>query len=192
MKGWSKAYSTEQMANADPEKLQADALKNKKMFDLLQKQKFLTDKMNAGWNKYFQMFDSLQKVTDIARADLDHQLKPLFEELESGDIDGDRREAIENQIYEENMNFCQAYNPRYCRIIYEYKQHLSEVLFKYDYDTLENVQHEILNFQLGVEVPNYKPGLYALEAVDGYASLLGTVFKFSVARNWGMRISTSD
>jgi len=192
IKGWSKAYSTEQMANADPEKLQADALKNKKMFDLLQKQKYLTDKMRAGWDKYTQMFDSLQKVADTARADLDRQLKPLYAELDGGNIDGDRREAIENQIYRQNMSFCQEYNPRYCKIMFDYKEHLFDVLIKYDYDTLENVQHEIQTYQMGVEDPLYKPGLYALQAVGGYASLLGTVFKYSVTRSWGMRISTSD
>jgi hypothetical protein len=192
LKGWSKAYSTEQMANADPEKLQADALKNKKMFDLQMNQKYLTDKMNAGWDKYSQMFDSLQKEADTARADLDRQLKPLYAELDSGNINGDRREAIEDQIYKQNMSFCQEYNPRYCKILFDYKEHLFDILLKCDYDTLENVQHEILNYQLGVEDPLYKPGLYALQAVGGYASLLGTVFKYSVTRSWGMRITTND
>jgi hypothetical protein len=192
MKGWSKAYSTERMADADPDKLKADQLRNKTMFDLMQKQKYLNDKMMAGWDKYTQMFDTLGKEADTARADLDRRLKPLYAELDSGDIDGDRREAIEDQIDQYNMAYCMEFNPRYCQIVFEYKEHLFDILFKAEYDTLENVQNEILNHQLGVENPTYKPGLYALQSVKGYASLLGSVFKYSAGTRKRIRISGSE
>lgn len=192
MKGWSKAYSTERMADADPQKLQADALKNKAMFDLLQKQKDLTDKMRAGWDKFYQLFDTLAKEADTARADLDRRLKPLYAELDSGDISGDRREAIEDQIDQQNMAYCMVFNPRYCQIVFEYKKHLFDVLFKAEYDTLENIQNEILNHQLGVENPTYKPALYALQAVNGYASLLRSVFKYSAGTRKRIRIAGSE
>ena len=162
------------------------------MFDLLQKQKDLTDKMRAGWDKYYQMFDKLQKMADTARKDLDSLLKPLYAELDSGNISGDRREAIEDQIDRHNMEYCMEYNPRYCHIVFEYKKHLFDVLLKAEYDTLENVQNEVLEHQFGVDNPTYKPGLYALQAVKGYASLLGSVFKYSAGTRKRIRISGSE
>ena len=179
---WAQAYATEKMADqtADPGKLQADQLRNKKMFDLLQKQQNLTAIMNARWDKYTQQFDTLRKLADTARADLDRRQKPLYVRLESENLTESQREAIEDELYSQNLSFCQEYNPPYCKIISDYKLTLFETLIKADYDTLENVQHEILKYQMGAEDPLYKPGLYALSAVKEYASLLSTVFKYSV------------
>jgi hypothetical protein len=187
---WAQAYATERMADqsADPEKLQADQLRNKTMFDLLQKQKDLNDKMNARWDKYRQMFDTLKKEADIARTDLDRQQKPLYEQLEKGDLADGQREAIEDQIYSQNLSFCQQYNPEHNKILSQYRTTLFEILMKADYDTLENVQHEILKYQMGVEDPMFKPGLYAIQAVQGYATLLGNVFIYSVGTLSHLRV----
>jgi len=181
---WAQAYATEKMADqtADPEKMQADQLRNKTMFDLLQKQQTLSAIMNARWDKYTQQFDTLRKLADTARADLDRRQKPMYEQLLNDDLTGEQREAIEDRLYSQNLTYCQEYNPQYCKIIFDYKLTLFETLIKAEYDTLENLQHEILKYQMGVENPLYKPGLYAISAVQGYASLLGTVFKYSVGR----------
>jgi hypothetical protein len=190
---WAQAYATEKMADqeSDPEKMKADQLKNKSNFDLLQKQRDLTEVMKARSDKFQQMFDSLQKVADTARAVLDRMQRPLYAQLDSGDLDDGQREAIEDQLYREDLSYCQDFNPKYCKIIADYKLQLFQSLIHAEYDTLENVQHRIMFSQMGVGDPLYKPGLYAVQAVQGYATLLGTVFKFSVGRR-NQPISTSD
>jgi hypothetical protein len=181
---WAQAYATERMADqtSDPSKMQADQLRNKANFDLMQKQQTLTAIMNARWDKYTQQFDTLQKLADTARADLDRRQKPMYKRLLEDNLTGEQREAIEDELYSQNLAYCQQYNPQYCKIIFDYKLTLFETLIKVEYDTLENVQHEILKYQMGVENPIYKPGLYALNAVKGYATLLATVFKYSVGK----------
>ncbi|NVO21081.1 MAG: hypothetical protein HXX13_15370 [Bacteroidetes bacterium] len=179
---WSQAYMSEKMADqeADPKKLQEANLRNKQNFDLQQRLKDLIDIKKAREDKYYQQFDTLQKVADTARADLDRLLKPLYAKLDSGDLQDGEREAIEDEIYQHNMSYCFAHNPPYCAVIDEIRQDLLEALIKAEYDTLENVQHRVLFSQLGVGNPNYKPRLYALQAVQSYARLLESVFKYSV------------
>jgi hypothetical protein len=191
---WAQAYSTERMADqsADPEKLKKDQLRNKSMFDLQQKLKYLNDVMNARWDKYTQMFDTLKKEADTARADLDRRQRPLYAQLDSGDLDDSQREAILDQIYRQNFSHCQQYNPEYCKILFEYKTTLFKTLMKADYDTLENVQHESIKYQTGLDDPSYEPGLFAIQAVQRYATLLGTVFIYSVGNLNRMRISGAE
>jgi len=178
-KRWVQSYATEQMAEqtADPKKIQSDQLNYKSMHDTVQAQMDLNAKMQAGWDKYEQLLDTLESKADTALSDLNKELKPLYDEMRNG-MGDDRIEQIMKQIHQKQTDYCQRFTPAYYEIIDEYKAHLTETLP--DYDRLEQLQDEILKEQTGIKDSMAKPGAYAVSAVKGYVALLLSAFKYQL------------
>ena len=186
-KAWAEGYSTEQMAikssNSDSSKTEEQIkaekkmAKDKRMFDLVQEQKLILDRISASDKKYVNKLAELDKEDSTATVILDRQRKPLLKKL--NDVPGPSEEeakSIQDEIRSYEKIYCNKLTPIYMDILGECLSSLNK--FMPDYKRLEEIDDELNKTTLETNKGFTSPGLYQLSAVKSYAGLLLNSFKY--------------
>ncbi len=178
---WSKAHSTEMMADMDAEKLEKDQLALKRDIDLQVEFQFQRDKMRAGESKYIQQLDTLDKEAREARLVLEKEIEKARADLEK--CETGQCEQIRERMRVLRDDFCNEFTPEYLVIIEQYRIYIEKNIP--EYYKLEELQMKSLKSQTGTKDPNYKPGSMPLGMVESYISVLNDAFKYSLNNNFG-------
>jgi hypothetical protein len=187
-KAWAEGYTTQQMANMTPNAdgskseeqidMERDLEKNKKMSDLLQEQKLLTDRIGASDEKFARRMFELEKEDSTATAILKGQLKPLLKRLnedEPGPTDEETVQIMQEiRMYE--MNYCRTLSPQLIEIYAESLISLKK--YMPDFKRIEEITAEVNENFTGINKDFSSPGLTELQAVDSYVHLLLNTFKY--------------
>lgn len=187
-KAWAEGYSTQQMANmtGNPDsnkteeqlKMEKKMAKDKRMFDLMQEQKLITDRIAASDKKYVNRMMELDKEDSVAAKILDEQRKPLLKRL--NDLPGPSEEEARNihdEIRQYEKVYCNKLTPTYMDILGECLKSLNN--FMTDYKRLEEIQDELNKSMLETNKGFTSPGLFQLDAVQSYVSLLLNSFRYA-------------
>ncbi len=187
-KAWAEGYSTQQMANltgnADSSKSEEQIKREKKMekdkkfLELADEQKKISDRINASDRKFANKMAELYKKDSIATNELKQQREPLLDKINSsqGMSEEERKELIEEVKRVEDA-YCGKMTPLYISILSDCFIDLNKLMP--DYKRLEEVTGEINKATTGADKDFTSPGLFQLEAVQSYTSLLLNVFKFT-------------
>jgi len=181
-KRWAKAQSTIMMAEAeaDPEKNTKKQLEIKNDLELQQEIKWLQDKLGAGENKYFEKIRQIDIEADSARSGLNPEIEQLYKDLNDG---GGNSKQVIDKIVSLRKNYCEKFTPDYLETVEGYKGYIAEHLRQYD--ELEELQITLLERQVGMRNPVYKPGRVAMGLVGSYRNLVGNAFKYNLNADWG-------
>ena len=185
-KKWAEGYATQQMANMQGNgdstkteeqiKAEQEQIKNKNMFDLLQKQKLITDRIAASNNKFNNKMAELNQKDSVATIELDKYRKPLMERLSKGPSD-EEAHSIRVKITGYEKTYCNKLTPIYFGILSDNLADLNKLMP--EYDSLEVVTGEIYKSQLKIDNSFLSPGLFQLEAVMEYLSKLLSTFTYA-------------
>jgi hypothetical protein len=189
-KAWAEGYSAQQMANAMPNadggkteeqiEMEKEQVKNKKMFDLLQEQKLITDRIHASNIKYVNRMRELDKEDSVALWILAPDMKPLLERLNEmgspSDEENEEAKSIRSQLRKLEMVYCEKLTPHLIDIIGDCLTDLHK--FMPDYKRLEEITAELSKTMPGINKDFSSPGLFQLEAVKSYVELLRHTFKY--------------
>jgi hypothetical protein len=179
---WAKAQSTMMMADteADPEKNTKKQLEIKSDLDLQQEIKWLQDKLIAGENKCLDKIRQIDIKADSAMSELNPQIEKLYKDLNNG---GGNSKQVIDKIVSLRKNYCEKFTPDYLETVEGYKGYIAEHL--QEYYELEELQTTLLERQVGMRNPDYKPGTAAMGRVGSYRSLIGDAFKYNLNTDWG-------
>lgn len=199
---WAKAYSTELEAqrDIDPEKAQADQIRNKALFDL---QKELSDELeilNAGMGEFTERLTKLQEEADTSYSKLRMQTDPIKAYIDTitSQLSREKKQcqcemkekSIEvfeevNKLMEKiqllEYQYCLPLTPQYLDILEDYKLFIQREFGRCD--KIEALQEEMQFRQTGVRDPEFHPGLLAVESLRDYVVLLSNVFKYKISDN---------
>ncbi len=183
-KAWATAYATEKQAEvmADPKAYQDKNAAAMKDYQLLQKQKQLSDSLNAQAMKYWKQFEELEAdqqaqamLSKIDKAEA--RLSELYKQ-ENRPNDNEIRSLV-NQIREIETNYCNLQTPKYINILSRYISFMQASLTPYY--RLEKLTNQVMASQTGVKI-DAEPGLMGLESVKAYLGKLSDVYRFSHIR----------
>jgi hypothetical protein len=199
---WTKSYSTELEAQREgnPEKFQADQIKNKEMFDIQKELDHEQKVLNGGLYEFTERLNKLQEEADTAHARLRLITGPKYayvdtitsqlarEKKKCGCTMEDRSKQVYEevnlileQIYLQEYQYCLPLTPQYLEIMKDYKQYIFTQFERCN--RIENLQEEVQFRQTGVRDPEFKPGALAVESVKDYVVLLTGVFKYKIRGN---------
>jgi hypothetical protein len=178
---WATAYATEKKAEvmADPKAVQQKMATDMKNYQLLTKQRQLTDSLVAQQNKYMKQFQDLD--SDKNAVSLQAQIKELEEKLNEEYKKENRPndnaiKALTNQIRDLQISYCNLQSPKYLEILSRYKTFMQASLMPYY--RLEKMTYQVTASQTGVEM-NAEPGLMGLENVKAYLNRLSDVYRYN-------------
>lgn len=179
---WGKAQSTIAMADvqADPEKNTKRQLEIKSDLELQQEIKWLTDKIMAAENKWFDKFRQIDVEADSVRSVIDPKIDKLYKDLNDGNGNS---EMIIEKIVALRQQYCDKFTPNYLETVEGYKGYISEHM--QDYFELEALYMEQVKRQVGIVNPDYKPGKAAMGIVGGYRDRVGGAFKYNLNADIG-------
>ncbi len=178
---WATAYATEKKAEvmADPLAVQKKTATDMKNYQLLTKQRQLTDSLNAQSTKYMIQFQELDN--DKNAVAIQAQIKELEEKLNE-DYKKENRpndnaiKALTNQIRDLQISYCNLQSPKYLEILSRYKTFMQASLMPYY--RLEKLTYQVTASQTGVEI-DAEPGLMGLQQVESFLRQLSDIYKYN-------------
>ena len=178
---WATAYATEKKAEvlADPKAVQQKTATDMKNYQLLTKQRQLTDSLVAQQNKYMKQFQDLDndKNAVAIQAQIKELEDKLNEEYKKANRPNDNAiKSLTNQIRDFQISYCNLQSPKYLEILSRYKTFMQASLMPYY--RLEKMTYQVTASQTGVEM-NAEPGLMGLENVKAYLSRLSDVYRYN-------------
>lgn len=178
---WATAYATEKKAEvlADPQTVQKKTATDMKNYQLLTKQRQLTDSLVAQQNKYMKQFQDLDN--DKNAMAIQTQIKQLEEKLDEEYKKENRPndngiKSLTNQIRDHQISYCSLQSPKYLEILSRYKSFTQASLTSYY--QLEKMTYQVTASQTGVET-DAEPGLMGLENVKAYLSRLSDIYRYN-------------
>jgi hypothetical protein len=186
-KAWAQGYAAEQMANAqaNPGQNTGANQADRALYELLAEQSTLRNKVSAMENQLRQKYVAIDHDADIAKAALEVELKPLYEELNSindgegsTQADVDHSNRVIKKIHEKQDAFCQQFTPRLLKFIGESKSAYTAALP--DYDRLEEIQLQVTAEQTGTKIMNVGKGLYSIQAIEQYLGYLKEAYRYKL------------
>lgn len=187
IQGWAEAYSTQKMSELisgdstkTPEllEIEKDQVKNKKLNDLTKEQSDLVNRIDAVNKRFSNKMIEFTKEDSIQSAELKKNIEPLEKMLIEEDLTPEQRRDIEIKIATYQFNYCNKLSPMYMDIIKDFRLSFEPLLPLYD--RLEVVNAKINAITLGLEEWPIDPGLMQLEAVNGIAHSIASIFKYTM------------
>jgi len=186
---WAQGYAAEQMAmaQANPGQNKGADKANMSMYELLSEQSSLRNKVTAMENQLRQKYMALDKDAEAAKAALEVELKPLYDELHSiNDGEGSTQADVDNannvikKIQAKQDVFCEQFTPRMLGFIKECKDSTAKSLP--DYDRLEEIQFKVTAAQTGTTLMTAGKGMYSIQAVEQYLGYLVEACRYKLYR----------
>jgi len=178
---WATAYATEKKAEvmADPQAVQQKTAADMKNYQLLTKQRQLTDSLNAQSTKYMIQFQELDN--DKNALALQTQIEDLEKNLtieyeKQNRPNDDAIKSLTNRIRDLQINYCNLQSPKYLEILSRYKTFMQASIMPYY--RLEKLTNQVTASQTGVEM-NAEPGLMGLQQVESFLRQLSDIYKYN-------------
>jgi len=178
---WATAYATEKKAEvmADPQAVQQKTATDMKNYQLLTKQRQLTDSLNAQQTKYMKQFQDLDN--DKNAVALQTQIEGLEKKLnleyeKQNRPNDDAIKSFTNQIRDLQISYCNLQSPKYLEILSRYKTFMQASIMPYY--RLEKLTYQVTASQTGVEM-NAEPGLMGLQQVESFLRQLSDIYKYN-------------
>jgi hypothetical protein len=178
---WATAYATEKKAEvmADPQTVQKKTATDMKNYQLLTKQRQLTDSLNAQQTKYMKQFQDLD--IDKNAVALQTQIEGLEKKLnleyeKQNRPNDDAIRSFSNQIRDLQISYCNLQSPKYLEILSRYKTFMQASIMPYY--RLEKLTYQVTASQTGVDI-NAEPGLMGLQQVESFLRHLSDIYKYS-------------
>lgn len=178
---WATAYATEKKAEvmADPQAIQQKTATDMKNYQLLTKQRQLTDSLNAQQTKYMKQFQDLDN--DKNALAIQGQIKELEEKLNEEYKKENRPndnaiKSFTNQIRDLQISYCNLQSPKYLEILSRYKTFMQASIMPYY--RLEKLTYQVNASQTGVDM-NAEPGLMGLQQVESFLRRLSDIYKYN-------------
>lgn len=199
---WAKAYSTEleSQREVDPEKAEADQIRNSDLFYLQTQLNDELMQLNAGMAEFTERLSKLQEEADTAYSRLRMETNPKQAYIDTIESQLSREkkqcgcsmEERSKEVFEEvnllmkqiqllEYQYCLPLTPQYLAILEDYKLFIMKEFGRCD--RIEKLQEEMQFRQIGVRDPEFKPGLLAVQSVRDYVVLLSNVYKFKISEN---------
>ena len=184
-KAWGTNYGKDQMKKiqSNPESMKVEQEKNKKSFELAQEQKLLLDKISANDNKFSSQLKELNEIEISEAAKFDQAKQPLIAELRTindgegaTEADSKHRAEVLKKLHALEENYCNQMTPKYYEILQNRWSSIESLLP--DYRRLEEVNAELNKTTTGITNSLSSPGFMEIGAIEGYVSLLKSVFKY--------------
>jgi len=184
IQNWADAYSTQKMAEMTtgdstktPEQVEMEKNleKNSNLNDLVKEQKILVDRIHAVDKKYANQMIELNIEDSIQTEILNNNLEPLRKQLLNYPTK-DQQKEIYTQMALYYYSYCEKMSPRYMNIIRELKIAMEPLLP--DYNRLEILNAEINKITTDVKDWPTSLGLMQLEAVQGIANAMASVYRY--------------
>jgi hypothetical protein len=174
-KAWGEAMSTEMMAEAqaNPEKNKAIQKSNMNMFELVQEQSQLAQKIQVGVMKFEEKLAEFNLLKDKASqeyekccADIDKKYAGMVNHT----LGDEYYETIRIQKEACYQNYCSSKTPQYKALLDERFKEI--VASGNDYNRMDVLTNELASATTGSKKEIYEPGLMYLEALKEYMDLL--------------------
>jgi hypothetical protein len=186
---WAQGYVAEQMAvaQANPGQNKGADKESMSLYELLSEQTSLRNKVTAMENQLRQKYVAIDKEAEAAKAALEVELKPLYEELHSindgegsTQADVDHSNRVIKKIQAKQDIFCEKFTPRMLGFIQECKDSFGKSIP--DYDRLEEIQFQVTAVQTGTTLMTAGTGMYSIQAVEQYLGYLGEAYRYKLYR----------
>jgi len=186
---WAQGYASEQMAmaQANPGQNKGADKASMSLYELLSEQTSLRNKVTAMENQLRQKYMAIDKEAEAAKAALEVELKPLYEELHSindgegsTQADVDHSNKVIKKIQAKQDIFCEQFTPRMLGFIQECKDYFVKSIP--DYDRLEEIQFQVTAAQTGTMLMTAGKGMYSIQAVEQYLGYLQEAYRYKLYR----------
>lgn len=186
---WAQGFAAEQMAaaQANPGQNKGANETNMALYELLEEQTTLRNKVSAMENQLRQQYKALDQEAEVAKAALETGLKPLYTELNSiNDGEGstkadvDHADRVIKKIHEKQDAFCLNFTPGMLDFIAQCKEAYTKALP--DYDRLEEIQFQVTAAQTGTALMATGKGMYSIQAVEQYLGYLMEAYRYKLYR----------
>jgi hypothetical protein len=178
---WAEAYATEKKAEvmADPKAYQQQNAANMKNYQLLQKQRQLSDSLGAQvakFGKQIQEIENSQEAIAIQTQidELESKLNRLYQQ-ENRPNDNEIK-SVSNSLRNLQIRYCNLQTPKYLDVLAKYKSFTQASLTPYF--RLEKLTNQVNVSQTGVEIST-EPGMMGLQSVSSYIHLLSDVYRYN-------------
>jgi hypothetical protein len=180
-KAWATAYATEKQAEvmADPKKYQDQNAKEMQKYKLVQRQKQLSDSLNAQQNKYMKKFAEIDENVDGSKllAKIEGIRNEIREEYTKTTRTDQKLIELRSKLVAAKTSYCNLQSPRYVQALAEYKSFVQSSMSAYD--RLEKLTNEVSKMQTGVDL-SPEPGQFGLDNVGSYIHLLLDAYKYNL------------
>ncbi len=186
---WAQGQVAGQMADAqaNPGKYTGANETNMTLYELVSEQSSLQKKIAAAENQLIQLYKTLDKEAISAKAALEIELKPLYDELNSindgegsTQADVDHADRVIKKIHEKQDAYCELFTPRMSDFIQTCKDTYAIALP--DYERVEEIQFQVTAIQTGTKLMTVGKGMYSLQAVDQYLRYLAEAYRYKLYR----------
>jgi hypothetical protein len=179
---WAQAYASQQAASiqTNPATAQKHLQQDKKIYDLINQQKKLTDSLNFINMGFTNEFGAIEE--DAERQTLLEKIKAEESEIMSktgiiSNEDKAKVEALVKQVKAEKERYGNIYVLRYTEILRRVETFTKKSLPAYY--RLEKISNELSMAQNGVAI-NDEPGAMGISSVSGYLNCLSGIFKYKI------------
>jgi hypothetical protein len=179
---WAQAYAAQQTASiqSNPAVAQKHLQQDKKIYDLINRQKMLNDSLNAinlGFTNEFQAIED-----DAERQTLFEKIKTEESEIMSktgivSKVESAKLDALDQQVKAEKEQYNNKYVSRYTEILRRVETFTKASLPAYY--RLEKLSNDISKAQNGVVISD-EPGAMGISSVYGYLNCLYGIFKYKM------------
>jgi hypothetical protein len=178
---WALAHSADAAtkAQADPQQHQDTRQQAKLIYNLQMEQKEIHERIEAGRAGFTNRLRLLAQSSEAVKS---KEVDPLQRKASSlsGAVISKAQEAIidqvNSQLRDAQKRYCETFAPQYLAIVDEYLAYVKTSLP--DYLRLEEIMAKT---QLGLDHPiDANNGLFGIQALRDYASLLTDVFKYNL------------
>ena len=174
-KAWAEGMSTEMMAEAqaDPNKSKALQKNNMNMYELVQEQSQLAQKIQGSNQKLNERLEEFNKLKEKTKLEYEASLKRIDKEMESkvnSSLGDDYYETLKKQKETLYANYCGYLTPKYKDILSE--QLTTLISLGKDYNRLDVLTNDIAEATTGTKKKVCEPGITYLEALLAYVFLL--------------------
>ena len=174
-KAWAEGMSTEMMAEAqsNPDKNKALQKNNMNMYEMVQEQSQLAQKIQGSNQKLSERLDEFNKLKEKTKLEYEASLKRIDKEMENkinSSLGDDYYETLKKQKETLYANYCGYLTPKYKDILSD--QLTTLISLGDDYNRLDVLTNEITIATTGNKKKICEPGITYLEALLAYVFLL--------------------
>jgi len=178
---WAQSYAqqtaSKQTNTASAQKQQQNS---QNLYDLINKQKKLTDSLNRINTGFINEFQAIEDDTERQTA-LDKINAEMAEIMSKTGIvskeESAKSDALEKQVNAEKEQYNKKYITRYTEILRRVETFTKGSIPAYY--RLEKITNDISLAQNGVTISD-EPGAMGISSVDGYLNLLSGIFKYKI------------